>query len=161
MSHFWIAGLATILFSHIFPWDLIILESWEREDTRSWKETYKRLLKNIFYKKENKKTIIRIRVIVQVDWLQERTRLELGLSGQGKWSSRRTLQGLQPHFPIMHSMASSVFSFNSQARVGVSTAATWSSLTFAHNYVQGERLSLPPALLRMGNFPEAPANNGV
>lgn len=51
--------------------------------------------------------------------------------------------------------------FNSQARVGASTAATWSSLTFAHNYVQGERLSLPPALLRMGNFPEAPANNGV
>ena len=45
--------------------------------------------------------------------------------------------------------------------MGASIAATWSSLTFAHNYVQGERLSLPLALLRMGNFPEAPANKGV
>lgn len=32
---------------------------------------------------------------------------------------------------------------------------------FAHDYAQGERLSLLLALLRMGNLPEALANKGV
>ena len=36
--------------------------------------------------------------------------------------------------------------------------ATWPSFTFAGDNVQGDGLSLPLALLRMGYFPEARAN---
>lgn len=65
------------------------------------------------------------------------------------------MQGLQAPFPGTHSFASSVFT--SQAGGNEAPAAIWPSLTPAHDNVQGERLSLPMALLRIGNFPEAPA----
>ena len=106
---------------------------------------------------------IRIGVIVQVDWLQECTQTRPGSQWVGQVVLKADPSGTVAPLPHYAQRGLVCVQFNSQARAGASYdyCSNMVKPEFAHNYAQGERLSLLLALLRMENLPEALANKGV